>query len=154
MSFLSGVKCTVLPSSHPPLLLFVFYFLPSFKWHRFEPYQRNIQTHSQFIVPKRAYLGEECEATSNYLLQRYFSTHLPQRCSITVVATFEKETCLHRSGVCACDRQVVKSHFSGILRFIIQMTSSKIRSPQQPLSSQMWTWPSPPPAPESHYHRP
>lgn len=33
-------------------------------------------------------------------------------------------------GVCACDQPVVKSHFSGILHFIIQMTSSKIRSPQ------------------------
>lgn len=57
-------------------------------------------------------------------------------------------------GGCACDRHVVKSHFSGILRFIIQMTSSKIRSLRQPLSSQMWTWPSPPSAPGSHYHRP
>lgn len=103
---------------------------------------------------KESLSGKECEATLNYLLLRYFSACLAQRCSITVVATFEKETCLHRSGVCACDRHVVKSHFSGILRFIIRMTSSKIRSPRQPLSSQMWTWPSPPPAPGSHYHRP
>lgn len=43
--------------------------------------------------------------------------------------------------VCLCDPHLVNSHFSGILRFIIWLTSSKISSPRKLPSSQMWTWP-------------
>lgn len=58
----------------------------------------------------------------------------PQQCPVTFLKfcvaisteSFWKEaTCPHRWEVCACDRPVVKSHFSGILCFIIQMTPRK-----------------------------
>lgn len=62
-------------------------------------------------------------------LHAAFVVRLARRCYFYVaIALFVNLSA--QVGVCACDQPVVKSHFSGILHFIIQMTSSKIRSPQ------------------------
>ncbi len=141
-STLTEVNRTISPRSLPLVLLIVSYFLSSFKWHRFEPYLRNIQPiYKPFIVPEGAYLGKELKTTCTKL---HIMQHLPMVWLWGVLLQmwplsntccnccfWKGATCLHKwEFVRACDQPVVKSHFSGILHFIVHMTSSKIRSPQ------------------------
>lgn len=98
-------------------------------------------------------------------LHARFAVRLVQWCSITAVAPvkfmlqsqFLKGSNLSAQvGVCACDQPVVKSHFSGTFHFIIQMTSSKIRSPSNPGNPRCELDPGLPhrQTPGSHYHWP
>lgn len=128
ISTLTLVNCAILSHSHPLLLHIVSFFLSSLKWHWFEPYLWSTQTDTDHSLFSNESISGCGMGTNMHSIPPCVIFLFSIVVFYYICGKLWKLVCT--SGSLSADQPILKSHFSGILHFIIQMTSSKNCSPQ------------------------